>query len=54
MHTYHYVDDIYIDENGNEAGDSIDLSPCDYLLDAVTFYNFESFFEQEVEIQVYE
>ena len=54
LHTYHYVDDIYIDENGNETGDSIDLSPCDYLLDAVTFYNFESFFEQEVEIQVYE
>lgn len=26
---------IYIDEFGNEIGDSIDLSPCDYDLDAV-------------------
>lgn len=31
-HTYFYVDDIYVDKNGNETGDSIDLSPCDYLL----------------------
>lgn len=35
QHTYLYVDEIYIDEDGNETGDSIDLNPCDYLLDAV-------------------
>ena len=29
--TYIY-NDIYIDENGNETADSIDLSPCDYRL----------------------
>lgn len=33
LHTYFYVDDIYTDEAGNITGDSIDLSPCDYILD---------------------
>ena len=51
-HTHFYVDDIYIDENGNETGDSIDLSPCDYLLGGVVDYN--KIFTEEVEIQVYE
>lgn len=32
-HFYIYVDDIYIDDYGNEIGDSIDLQPCDYILD---------------------
>ena len=32
-HFYNYVDDIFIDEYGNECGDSIDLAPCDYKLD---------------------
>ena len=54
LHKYFYVDDIYIDDNGNETGDSIDLSPCDYLLDSVNLETFESFFESEVEIQVYD
>lgn len=35
QHTYLYVDEIYIDEKGNEVGDSIDLTDCDYLLDAI-------------------
>lgn len=51
-HTHFYVDDIYIDENGNETGDSIDLSPCDYLLGGVVDYN--KIFTEEVEIQIYE
>ena len=54
LHKYFYVDDIYIDDQGNETGDSIDLSPCDYLLDSVNLATFESFFESEVEIQVYD
>lgn len=32
--TYNFVDDIYIDRWGNITGDSIDLSPCDYILDS--------------------
>lgn len=35
QHTYMYVDEIYIDKNGNEVGDSIDLTECDYLLDTI-------------------
>lgn len=34
-HSYIYREDIYIDENGCETGDSIDLNGCDYLLDSI-------------------
>ena len=50
-HTYFFVDDIYIDENGNETGDSIDLSPCDYLLSAI---DIDEVYLKEVEMQIYE
>lgn len=53
-HKYIYVDEIYIDENGNETGDSVDLSPCDYLLDSVNVVDWESLYEEEIEVQVYE
>ena len=40
-HFYIFSDiGIYIDEYGNEIGDSIDLKPCDYALDAVDKYEF--------------
>lgn len=53
-HTYFYVDEIYIDKQGNLTGDSIDLSPCDYLLDSVIVYDWESMFNEEVILQNYE
>lgn len=53
-HSYIYIDDIYIDENGNETGDSINLTECDYLLDGIVITDFESLFEEEVEIQIYD
>lgn len=53
-HTYFYVNDIYTDEQGNECGDSIDLSQCDYLLDRVDTVDWERIFEEEIQIQVYE
>ena len=31
---YNFVDDIYIDRWGDITGDSIDLRPCDYILDS--------------------
>ena len=34
-HFYIYSKEIYEDPFGNEIGDSIDLEPCDYHLDAV-------------------
>lgn len=41
LHSYIFSDKgIYKDEFGNEVGDSIDLSPCDYLLDAVDKYEY--------------
>ena len=45
--THYYIPhEIYIDEWGNEVGDSIDLQKCDYHLDAVNKWNFI----EEVEI----
>ena len=53
-HTYFFVDDIYTDKDGNITGDSIDLSPCDYLLDDIPIFDFEKIFEEEIDIQIYE
>lgn len=55
LHTYYYVEEIYIDENGNETGDSIDLSPCDYVLsDSECLMWRESDITPEITIRVYE
>lgn len=54
QHTYFYVPESYIDEKGNITGDSIDLSPCDYLLDSIDVADWESLFEEEIEVQTYE
>lgn len=53
-HMYIYVDEIYVDNEGNETGDSIDLLPCDYLLDSVSCPSWEELFTEEINIQVYE
>lgn len=53
-HTYFFTEDVHIDDQGNEVGDSIDLSPCDYLLSAVTKVDWEDLFNEEVGIQYYE
>ena len=52
-HTY-FFNDVYTDENGNLTGDSINLSPCDYLLDGVNDVDWEKIFREEIEIQDYE
>lgn len=54
QHTYIYVDDIYIDDRGNETADSIDLSECNYLLDDITIANWEEIFREEITINVYD
>lgn len=52
-HTYFY-NEIYRDKNGNEIGDSIDLSPCDYLMDEAQVDNdWTQLFYDEVFIQQY-
>lgn len=54
QHTYFYEDDIYMDRNGNERGDSIDLSPTTYVLDSVSTPDWEKIWEEEIYIQVYD
>ena len=52
-HVY-FSNEIYIDENGNETGDSISLIPCDYQLDSVDVYDWEAIFNDEIQIQIYD
>ena len=54
QHTYFYEDNIYTDENGNERGDSIDLSPTTYVLDSENSPDWEKIWEEEISIQVYD
>ena len=51
-HFYIYRDDIYIDEYGNEVGDSIDLKPCDYLMNTTDKWGYIE--TEDYYIQVYE
>lgn len=51
-HTYIYRDDIYIDDNGNETADSVDLSKCDYLLDSVELQSWDSLTSDEIEMVI--
>lgn len=53
-HVYFIKDNIYIDKNGNETGDSISLIPCDYELDSVNVVEWQALFNEEIEIQIYE
>lgn len=53
-HTYFIEEGTYIDENGNERGDSIDLSPTTYVLDSVRFVDWERVFYDEIFMQVYD
>ena len=48
------LDGIYTDANGNETGDSISLIPCDYKLDSVNVIDWESIFNEDVEVQIYD
>ena len=50
-HTYFYKDDIEV-KNGIEYGDSVDLSPCDYLLSDV--YTYDQLITEEIEVTFYE
>ena len=50
-YTYFFMDDIH-EVNGNEIGDSIDMSPCDYLLSPV--YTWEDITQKYIEVPFYE
>ena len=51
-YTYFYKDKIETDKNGNEIGDSIDLSPCDYLLSSV--FTWDDLKNEYIEVPFYE
>lgn len=53
-HTYIYKDK-YIDSRGNEVSNSIDLTPCDYLLDRVDVVpEWTDLITEDIDIQVYD
>ena len=54
-HYYIYRPGIYIDENGTEYGNSVDLNYCDYEISPPTISDFLKLIESEdISIQVYE
>lgn len=50
----HIYNDIHIDHNGNEIGDSIDLTPADYTLASVDMITFKDLFMEEITYDFYE
>lgn len=52
-HIYQYVEEIYQNEYGDFIGDSINLVPCDYLLDESIEYKLERMGDLEYSVQVY-
>lgn len=53
--THHYIfNDEITNEDGILRGDSIDLTPCDYLLSSIEVVNIEDLFTEEIEVQVYD
>ena len=54
QHTYYFEEDIWIDKNGNERGDSIDLSPTTYVLDDIDVPDWEKIFEEDFEIEIHD
>ena len=52
MHTYLTVSDVFTDEYGNETGDSVDLSPCDYKLDQIRYRSLDEWLEATEEVWI--
>lgn len=52
MHTHNYIDDIYINDFGDEVGDSIDLSECDYKLDSAVYHSLSEYINSSEEILI--
>lgn len=53
QHVY-FASEIYIDEDGNETADSIDLLPGDYKLDATENFEVDDLFTEEYEVIGYD
>lgn len=51
--THEYVySEIHMDSDGNEIGDSINLTPCDYLLDDVFIKDWEDLISEDIDISI--
>lgn len=50
MHCYMFNDKIETDKNGNLYADSIDLNPCDYLLDQTDRFTLEELLSDDITI----
>lgn len=53
-HLYQYVDEIFQNEHGDWIADSVNLVPCDYLLDESIEHAIDNFGTEEVLIQFYD
>ena len=51
-HTHLYIDDIYTNEFGDEIGDSIDLTECDYKLDTVIYHSINDYIQATEDILI--
>lgn len=51
--THEYVySEIHMDSDGNEIGDSINLMPCDYLLDDVFIKEWKTLISEDIDISI--
>lgn len=53
QHTYYFESGIWIDKEGNERADSIDLSPAAYELDEVSI-DWDKLWTEDIEVQIYD
>ena len=54
QHTHFFVPAIYEDDDGNETGDSIELSPCDYIVSDPDMISWNKLMEEEIMMIDYE
>ena len=54
QHKHITLDDVYIDANGNEVGDSVDLTPCDYLVRSIHDVDFDFLTLEEIAVNFYD
>lgn len=54
QHVHFFVPAIYEDDEGNETGDSIELTPCDYVVNDANKVNWDKLLEEEIMLIDYE
>lgn len=53
-HYYIFINDIRVDHVGDVYADSVDLCPCDYLLDSCYSIPWDAIEHEEIEVKVFE